>query len=325
MKKLGKAVAAALGLGTATYALFGNVVDNLLVKRNWDLPESMKTLISGSDMTDLQKKGEFYEDWVAKYPCERFTRTTDDGVELVGWLMRPETPSDVYVFASHGYRSSGKHEFCAFAKYYIEHGINVFIVDHRGAGESGGKYIGFGYFEAPDSVGWLYWLKEHYGDDIKLILHGVSMGSATVMLMSGRDDLPENVKLIVADCGYTSAWNEFAFKLREMHVPEFPLMPVVNWLNKRVAGYDFRDTSALDSVRKTRVPMLFAHGKADAFVPFFMSEQNFEACGSEHKELLPIEGADHAAAFLTDQPKYEAKLDEMIEKYVLAPAETAAE
>ena len=325
MKKFGKAVKAALGLGTAACALVPVVIDNLLVDRKWDLPESLKGLISGSDMTDLQKKGEFYEDWVAKYPCERFTRTTDDGVELVGWLMRPETPSDVYVFASHGYRSSGKHEFCAFAKYYIERGFNVFIVDHRAAGESGGNYIGYGYFEAPDSVDWLYWLNERYGSDIKLILHGVSMGSATVMLMSGRDDLPENVKLIVADCGYTSAWNEFAFKLREMRVPEFPLLPVVSRLNKWRFGYDFRDTSALDAVRKAKVPMLFAHGVADAFVPFFMGEQNFEACGSEHKELLPIEGADHAAAFLTDKPKYEAKLDEMIEKYVLTPAEEKAE
>lgn len=316
MKKIGKAAAAAaLGAG-AVCALIPGVIDNLLVHRKWDLPESVKTLISGSDMTDLHKKGEYYEDWIAQYPSERFTRTTDDGVELVGWLLRPETPSDIYVFASHGYRSSGKHEFCAFAKYYIERGINVFVVDHRAAGESGGTYIGYGYFEAPDSIGWLHWLNDRFGSGIKLILHGVSMGSATVMLMSGRDDLPENVKLIVADCGYTSAWNEFAFKLRGMHVPEFPLLPAVSWLNKLRTGYDFRDTSALDAVRKARVPMLFAHGTADAFVPFFMGEQVFEACGSAHKELLPIEGADHAASFLTDQPKYEAKLDEMIEKYV---------
>ena len=70
--------------------------------------------------------------------------------------------------------------------------------------------------------------------------------------------------------------------------------------------------------------MLFAHGTDDSFVPFFMGEQNFAACGSEHKEFLPIEGADHAASFLTDKPKYEAKLDEMIQKYVLTDAVESA-
>ncbi len=324
MGKLNKKVKALIGVGTVL-GMAPDLIDNLLVHRKFDLPEGLKTAISGSDMTDLHQKGQVYEDWIAAYPKEEFRRTTADGVELVGWLLRPEKPSNVYVFTSHGYRSNGKHEFCAFAKYYIDRGYNVFVVDHRGAGESGGKYIGFGYFESRDSVEWLHWLNERYGADISLVIHGVSMGSATVMLMSSMETLPENVKLVIADCGYTSAWNEFAYKLRGMHVPEFPLLPIVSRLNKIKVGYDFRETSALDAVRKTTKPILFAHGRDDNFVPCCMAEQLFEACGSEHKELIIIDGADHAASFLTDQPRYEAKLDEMFEKYVLSAEADNAE
>lgn len=42
-----------------------------------------------------------------------------------------------------------------------------------------------------------------------IVVHGVSMGAATVMCLSG-DPLPYNVRCFVEDCGYTSAWDEFS-------------------------------------------------------------------------------------------------------------------
>ena len=193
----------------------------------------------------------------------------------------------------------------------------MFFVDHRAAGESQGTYIGFGFYEAKDSMQWLSFMKKTFGEDISLIVHGVSMGSATVMLMSGSADLPDNVKLIVADCGYTSAWDEFEYKLQGMKVPAWPLLPIVNRINKAVAGYDFKlDTDTVAAVRRAKVPMLFVHGTADTFVPRHMVYQVYDACASEHKELLLVEGADHAASFVTDQKAYEEKLDSMIDAFV---------
>ena len=47
---------------------------------------------------------------------------------------------------------------------------------------------------------------EEQNEKAEIILHGSSMGAATVLMASG-DDLPENVKAIIADSGYTSVWD----------------------------------------------------------------------------------------------------------------------
>ena len=41
------------------------------------------------------------------------------------------------------------------------------------------------------------------GEDAEIVLHGLSMGAATVLMVSG-ERLPEQVKAIIEDCGYTS-------------------------------------------------------------------------------------------------------------------------
>lgn len=47
----------------------------------------------------------------------------------------------------------------------------------------------------------------------KILMHGVSMGSATTMLVTG-EDLPSNVVAAVADCGYTNCWDEYASQMK---------------------------------------------------------------------------------------------------------------
>ena len=179
-----------------------------------------------------------------------------------------------------------------------------------------GKYVTFGHTEHKDAVKWLEYLEETFGENIQIILHGVSMGAATVMLMSGNESLPDNVKMIVTDCGYTSAWDEFEYKLKDMGVPSKPLLDAVNEINKHKAGFDFKDTSALESVKKATKPMLFIHGGADTFVPTYMASLLYDACASEKKDLLIVDGADHAQSYLMDTAAYRAKLDEFVDEYI---------
>ncbi|MDO4379902.1 MAG: alpha/beta hydrolase, partial [Clostridia bacterium] len=128
------------------------------------------------------------------------------------------------------------------------------------------------------------------------------------------------VKLIVADCGYTSAWDEFTYKLADLKIPEKPILPLVNALNNKKAGYDFKnDTNALESVKSARVPMLFIHGGADKFVPTFMVYLLFDACSHPIKDMMIVDGADHASSYVTNPEQYGAKIDEMLEKVGVAP------
>lgn len=320
MKKAAKLLAAA-GFAAGAGVGICDLVSNLLVDRRFAVPESFGNLVSGADMTEMRAVGEKNRQWLEDYGYERYTINADDGTKLIGYLLKPEKPSKLFAFCAHGYRCEGRREFSGISQYYLSRGFNVFLVDHRAAGESEGKYLGFGYYEAKDSVKWLHFLNDTFGNDISIVIHGVSMGSATVMLMSSDENLPENVKLTVADCGYTSAWDEFTYKLADLKIPEKPLLPIVNAINIKKAGYDFKkDTNALESVKHARLPMLFIHGGADKFVPTFMVYLLFDACSHPVKDMMVVEGADHASSYVVGTQQYGAKIDEMLEKVGLVPA-----
>lgn len=322
MKKLTKALLGTAAMTGAAVCGILNLIDDLLVNRYINIPEKFKSMVSGADMTALTELCVKNKKWLEDYGYEINAMMSDRGEKLMGYLMKPEKPSDVYVLGAHGYTSDGRSEFCCIAQYYLKCGVNVFLPDHTASGASEGKYIGFGYYESTDCLKWLDYLKSNFGSDIKIILHGVSMGAATVMMMSASEKLPENVKIIVSDCGYTGAWEEFEYKLDEMKIPgKDILLNSVNYINKKKAGYDFKDVKPIECVKNAKVPMLFIHGGGDTFVPTFMGEQVYEACGANYKELLIIDGADHAQSFVDGREEYEEKLSEYLEKFVFEKTE----
>lgn len=317
MKKLGALFTLGAAAGAGLHAM-NNYVHKALIHRDFAVPEAVSKFISETGDSDNSSEYSENMQWITDYGMEIHHMVNDRGHKLQGYLLRPEKPSDVYVFGSHGYRSDGKGEWCYFAKHYVEElGFNFFFVDHQAAGESEGEYIGFASFESRDSLKWLRYMTENFGKDIQIILHGISMGSATVMLMTGSEELPSNVKFTVADCGYTSAMDEFTYKLESLKFPTKPLVPIVSAINKRKAGYDFqKDTNALEAVKKARVPMLFIHGGADKFVPTYMVYLLYDACSAGYKDILVVDGADHAQSYHVDKKGYESKVGEFIDKFV---------
>lgn len=318
MKKLGAVLALGAAAGAGFYAM-NNYLHKALIHRDFEIPEAVSKFISETDENDLEELYNAGMQWITDYGYELHHMVNDRGQKLQGYLMRPEKPSDVYVFGSHGYRSDGKGEWCYFAKHYVEElGFNLFFVDHQAAGESEGELIGFASHESKDSLKWLNYMTENFGEDIQIILHGISMGSATVMLMSGNDKLPSNVKFTIADCGYTSAFDEFTYKIDSLKLPLKPLMPALCAINRKRAGYDFRkDTNALEAVKNAKVPMLFIHGDKDDFVPTYMVYLLHNACSAEYKDIFIVAGADHARSYHVDKKGYEAKVDEFIEKFIV--------
>lgn len=319
MKKAGIALALGAAAGAGIYA-FHEGIFHALIERDFTIPPAIAKVITQDDGSSEDEKKRIEKEnlrWLTEYGYETYTMINDRGQTLHGYLMRPEKESKVYVFGSHGYRSNGKGEWCHYANHYVEElGYNIFFVDHQAAGESEGRYIGFSSYESKDAIRWLSFMNKEFGSDIQIFLHGISMGSATVMLMTGSGQLPENVKFTVADCGFTSAYDEFACKLDALHLPEASLS-FLNAINRRKAGYDLKkDTNALEAVKKAKIPMLFIHGGKDDFVPTYMAYQLHEACGSKYKDILIVPEADHARSYYFGKKDYDAKLDEFISKFI---------
>ncbi len=217
------------------------------------------------------------------------------------------------VICFHGYTGEGLSNHVAIADYFLKHGYAMLLPDARAHGESEGKYIGFGCLDRQDALGWIEWVIRECGENIKIMLHGTSMGGATVLMTSGLE-LPDNVKGIVSDCGFTSPKEVFTHVLNNMyHLPAFPAIQGADLLNKKFAGYGMDECNARREVQKAKVPILFIHGSADTFVPCSMCHEIYENCRSPKRKLI-VEGASHAESYYKDMETYEKALTEFAEE-----------
>lgn len=253
-------------------------------------------------------------EWYDTYEREEIVLCTRD-LRLSGYFYPSEKPSDVYVFCAHGYRSNGRCDFTALAKFYHDCGFNVLVVDHQASGNSEGKSYSFGYYEKLDSMKWLEYLMDRFGEDIKFILHGISMGGATVLMMSNDEKLPDNVKMIVSDCSYSDLSKLFESILHNFHAPAKPFIKVSGLLNRMFYKYKFSDVRPIENVASSKVPILFIHGRNDNLIEARMSYELYNACSSE-KDLLIVDNADHAESFMTDPENYCKKINEFSEQYL---------
>lgn len=254
-------------------------------------------------------------EWFDSQKTEDVYIKSFDGLKLHGTFLGVGNNKNC-VICFHGYTSKGTNDFCALSKFYHDNDFNVIMVDERTHGESEGKYIGFGVLDRKDAAKWVEYAVSCFGKDVNIFLHGISMGGATVLMASGLD-LPKNVKAVVADCAFTSAYDVFSHILkRDYHIPKFPIMNITEFMTKKTAGYGYSDVNTLNEVAKTKIPILFVHGEVDDFVPVWMTEKNFEACNSE-KEIIIFKNADHAESYFADNVTYEKALKKYIDKYAV--------
>ena len=239
--------------------------------------------------------------------------------EETGGVIRAENKAGTeetdrkIVICFHGYTGEGLSNHVAIADYFLKHGYAMLLPDARAHGESEGKYIGFGCLDRQDALSWIHWVIGECGGDIKIMLHGTSMGGATVLMTSGLE-LPANVKGIVSDCGFTSPKEVFTHVLNHMyHLPAFPAIQGADLLNRKLAGYGMDECNARREVQKAKVPILFIHGSEDTFVPCSMCHEIYDNCRSPKRKLI-VEGASHAESYYKDMEAYEKALTEFAEE-----------
>lgn len=292
----------------------GFIFNQLIWCRTIAVPKFILKMIAGNvpesqfDL-DHKKAAEAF----GKMPVEMIELTAPDGARLKGNVLVPEKSNGRLVLACHGARSSGVGEFCFIAPYFYKNGYTLVMPEHRGCGNSDGKFMGYGTHESEDAFLWLDYAKKRF-PELSVFLLGVSMGAATVLMMSKNAD-DEAIKGIIADCPYTSAWEEFSYQLHtSFHLPDFPLLHICDLYSRIFARYSFKDASPLNAVKQARKPILFIHGREDDFVPFFMQKILFDACPTE-KYLLSVDGAVHARSYYTDPPAYENAISSFTDRF----------
>lgn len=227
---------------------------------------------------------------------------TTDGLNLYTKEFLQDEPTNDWLIAVHGYTSSHETVIDVAAEFYNQ-GYNVIVPDLRAHGLSDGDWITMGLYDGCDVVSIAEYIVDK-NDDAEIILFGQSMGAATVMMASGEEELPEQVKLVIEDCGYTDAYIMFSEQLDvRFGLPSFPILDIAAFVGRFQAGINLKDISPIDAIAKSDLPMLFIHGLDDGFVLPYMVDELYESYNGP-KELLTVDGADHTASRNIERDRY---------------------
>ena len=267
----------------------------ILEEDEYDIPEGEIYEVFREDMIAWTKM-------IRAYPYKEYSLTSHDGLTLRAKFFeyKPGAPIELMF---HGYRGNAERDLSGGVERAFKLGHSALLVDHRGAGFSDGNLITFGILERRDSLLWVDFAIKEFGEDARLILTGISMGAATVMMMAG-EDLPPQIQYVLADCGYTSSKEIISKVMRDLKLPPALLYPCATLGARLFGGFNLNEASPMEAMARCKLPVVFAHGDADNFVPCDMSVQLHEACAAPKKKLVIIHGAGHGLAFPVGRDEY---------------------
>lgn len=197
-------------------------------------------------------------------------------------------------------------------------GYNILLPDLHAHGSSEGDDIQMGWKDRLEVLQWADIAEKafrHEGDTSRMVLHGISMGAATVMNVSG-EKTPEYIRCFVEDCGYTSAWDEFSHELKQQFgLPTFPLLYSASLLCKAKHGWSFGEAAPVKQVAKCNKPMFFIHGGNDTFVPTQMVYPCYEA-KPQPKQLWIAPGSKHAQSYRDHKAEYTTRVRAFVERWM---------
>lgn len=245
-------------------------------------------------------------DWYDACPKKHFEIKSRDGLRLHADLLL-NVGSHNYAILVHGYKSH-RRSATAESKMFYDLGFNCFHISNRNHDESEGLNHTMGDRERFDLVDWTKAINE-YDKDAKILLFGRSMGANIVMETVG-EELPSNVLCAISECGYTSCYEQMIHMTKSFLPIARIFMVGVDLYCKVFRNFNIRQ-SAIDQLKKCKIPMLFMHGTDDNFVPIRMLDEVVNACASK-KQVEIFEGATHCDSIVVHTERYKQVVKDFI-------------
>lgn len=282
--------------------------------RRKELPWLVKEEMSRTPYAKYIDQIQEAQQWLLSHNAQDVWIYSQDGLKLHGLWIPAKKAKGTVLFA-HGYRSCSRLDFGLAFSYYYERNMNLLVPDQRCHGKSEGRFITFGVKESTDMESWIAYHNAQFGD-IPIVLCGLSMGASTMLYLTDRD-LPDNVKGIIADCGFTSPHAILSSVFRDVtHLPAMLSLVVAELFARCFADFSLWECDTCRSLSGARIPVVMIHGKADAFVPCEMTRRGFDACTGP-KQLLLVDGAEHGTSFLVEPETYKQIIYEFLEKIII--------
>ena len=220
----------------------------------------------------------------------------EDGIELHGWFIPGEKARGTLLFF-HGNAGNISHRLESIRLFH-ELGLNVFIFDYRGYGQSAGSPTEQGTYRDAEAA-WFYLTRTRALDAGRIIVFGRSLGGAIASWLASR----HTPAMLILESTFTS--------VPAMARRFYPFLPV-----RLLSRFQY---DSLRIVGQLDCPLLIAHSRDDEIIPFEEGRLLFDAA-REPKVFLEMRGG-HNDGFIVSGPGYRSGLAEFIEAYSRAATE----
>ena len=296
--KISKALAVAGTAAGVSYLTYRQIADQLF-----------KNVFCRKEETiEVDRK---YQEWIRSSNVLRVKITSFDGLKLCAYNIRNHESHD-YLIMVHGIWAN-KSRMYPYAYEFDQMGYNLLLIDQRAAGDSQGEYYTYGQKESLDLMQWIDYLIAK-DSQARIVLFGMSMGAATVMT-AAAGKLPENVRCIVEDCGYSSMREELDHVIQRDYGLKYTgaILSIIERKMQEKLQMSFEDASAKKCLESNEIPILFVHGDQDDLVPFQMATILYNH-NKGVKKYYPVAGAGHCQA--ANDPDYYRNINGFIRQYL---------
>lgn len=271
--------------------------------------KTLKKRVKKNDLTQNLEKYNIDLCWWDNLPFKKVEIKSYDNLKLVAHFLNQQ--SDRSVIIVHGYSANYK-EMQQYAKFFYQRGFNLLCVELRAHGESEGECVGMGYLDRKDILNWIEFLNNEITSNI--LLMGLSMGASAVCATTG-ENLQKNVKAVISDSAFDSAERQIKHVLKKFVFLKNLLYKHLKSYAKRGYNFNLQEADFVKCVKKTKIPILYFHGKADNYVPFTCSQNLYNATPENLRELVLVDDADHGMCYPVLKVMYERKINNFLKKY----------
>jgi len=216
---------------------------------------------------------------------------TADRLRLHGWFIPSDNARATLLFF-HGNAGNISHRLDSIA-IFNRMGLNVFIFDYRGYGQSQGVVTETGTYRDAKAA-WAYLIETRGIDTSKIIIFGRSLGSSIAAWLASQ----HRPAMLILESSFSS--------VPSMAQRLYPFLPV-KWL--ATFSYDTRQY-----VRHIACPLLVVHSKNDDIIPYAEGRLVFDAAPAD-KQFLDISGG-HNDGFLVTGQAYVDGLSTFIDNWL---------
>ena len=219
--------------------------------------------------------------------------TTSDNVRIHAWYASAN--KEIFravALISHGNAGNISHRI-EIIQMFHELGIDVFIYDYRGYGQSKGQPSEKGTY-LDEEAAYNYLIHDKKINPDKIILFGKSLGAAIAIDLAAKQ---EKI-ILISDSAFTSTY--------DMAKIYFPFL-AKKWL----ISINYDSFSKIDQVQG---PKLFIHSKHDEIVPYSLGEKLYNKA-KEPKKFRSLPHGGHNEAFSMHTQEISNIIDEFLKEY----------